>query len=158
MFGASDMTELRLQSLSALTGVSRPGHTRINSAWTDSEIIIDVSNPLADGDFVQTYVYNSASDSFVEGPLQTSEPLFSATPVLAFRDENDALFAYVDEFGGLWIIDDLKDNPEGRSDPEVDDWILDTTLVEASGMSGAAVLAALPALKGRIATERKVQV
>jgi hypothetical protein len=66
--------------------------------------------------------------------------------VLELFDVDGELFAYVDEQGGVWIIDDIIDNPGGQRDREEpvaedgpdtieDDWLLEATVV-TSGAAG----------------------
>jgi hypothetical protein len=125
-------------------------------AVTDSEITIEVSAPEEDGNLVTTYIYNPDTDSFELADPKPVTDVGGAGALLEFRDQDDNLFAYVDELGGLWIIDDLHENREGQADPDADDWILDGSVVEASGLSSMAIMAALPALKGNQA-KRKSQ-
>ena len=146
--GATDATVQNDQILSAVTGAERPGYARVIGAVTDSEIIIDVAAPEEDGDLVTTYIYDPDSDTFVAQDPKPTTMVQGEGAVLEFRDQNENLFAYIDEYGGLWIIDDLKENREGRNDADPDDWILDASLMDATGLSGAAVLAALPTLRG----------
>ncbi|MEO1639795.1 MAG: hypothetical protein AAFU41_11175 [Pseudomonadota bacterium] len=152
--GATDATTRNDQIISAVTGAERPGYARVIGAVTNSEIVIDVAQPEDDGTDVTTYVYDPDTDSFVAQNPKPTTQVGGEGAVLEFRDEDDTLFAYIDENGGLWIIDDLKENREGQADPAADDWILDTSLMEATGMSSAAILAALPALKGTQANRK----
>jgi hypothetical protein len=69
-------------------------------------------------------VFDAATGGFVQ---QAAKPLASsgASPALyELVDKDGALFAYIDQKGRLWVIDDLIENPSRLADDEVDDWIM----------------------------------
>ena len=95
-----------------------------------------------------TYVYDDDTGEFV----QTGAPapqVSGGNTVLELFDSNGELFAYVDEFGGVWIIDDIEDNPNGQRDRVTDpvesaDEIEDDWLLEATVATNGVAVVAMP--------------
>ena len=97
-----------------------------------------------------TYTYNEKTGEFEKSEIAQSV-VSSANTVLELFDADGELFAYVDEQGGVWIIDDIIDNPSGQRDREwtdvedgrdtiEDDWLLESTVV-TSGSAKVAMTA-----------------
>jgi Ca2+-binding RTX toxin-like protein len=133
---------------SNLTGAVRPGYASLIGPAVQSEIIIDVTNPSDDGTAVQTFIYNSQTGEFDETAVP-QQPLANVPEgvLLELRDEDGQLFAYVDANGGLWIIDDVFENPDNVGDSEDDDWIYSGEVSNIGGLialAGSIVPAALP--------------
>ena len=141
-----------------LTGVARPGYASFVGPAVQSEIIIDVAALSNVGNVVQTFIYNSQTGEFEEATTPQT-PLSQAPDgtMLELRDEDGMLFAYVDANGGLWIIDDIYENPDNLGDAEADDWIYSG---EVSNIGGLIVLAGvvpavLPTARPRPSTVQK---
>jgi hypothetical protein len=105
-------------------------------------------NGLTIGGEALSYIYNEATGEFE--PAATRPTQVSGTnTVLELFDTDGELFAYVDEVGGVWIVDDINDNPNGQRDRTMpvapaDDLIEDDWLLEATFVSNGAAAVALP--------------
>lgn len=115
------------------TGADRPGRDRIND-FVRSEIEITYGTPATPLGAVPIYAYDEDSGTFVESGTR---PVAGGDDGAAIEliDADGALFAYVDGSGGLWLIDDIVDNPGGqpdraRAEDDIeDDWLLETAPV-----------------------------
>jgi len=154
--GSAQIIPLGVQA--NLTGAARPGYASFVGPAVQSEIIIDVAALSNVGNVVQTFIYNSQTGEFEEATTPQT-PLSQAPDgtMLELRDEDGMLFAYVDANGGLWIIDDIYENPDNLGDAEADDWIYSG---EVSNIGGLIVLAGvvpavLPTARPRLSTVHK---
>jgi Ca2+-binding RTX toxin-like protein len=135
----------------AVTGADRPDADMITTF--SHEVGIMVGGP--EGTFTisgvvpatqaMAYVYNEETGEFEQSAVAPSV-VTSTNTVLELFDVDGELFAYVDEQGGVWIIDDIIDKPGGQRDREEpvakdgpdtieDDWLLEATVV-TSGAAG----------------------
>ncbi|WP_322892016.1 hypothetical protein [Yoonia sp. 76] len=153
---AGDATTINAP-ITADTGADRPNANMITSFTQTVGITVGgdgiaVIDGVSIGTQVLSYVYNEETGNF-EQMAVVPPRVTGATTVLELFDADGALFAYVDEFGGVWIIDDVYDNPNGQRDRVEpvgeDDLIEDDWLLEATIAGGLAGVAAMPFRTGR---------
>ena len=142
------------------TGADRPSGGAITTFTDTVGVVVDMSglatiagvNPA---NSTLSYLYDDTTDSFSLIDASAVPEVSGTNSLLEFFDSDGALFAYVDETGAIWIIDDIDDAPNGQrdlaepvaSEDEVeDDWLLEGT-VAANG--AAAVGAPFRSLRGR---------
>jgi Ca2+-binding RTX toxin-like protein len=134
--------------ITADTGVDRPGKETITTFVQNATVTIGASaNGFTLDGPAQNYIYDEANNVFVPTGPSTPEAEV-ANSVLQLFDSTGELFAYVDQFGGVWIIDDIDDNPNGQRDrvapANAEDAIEDDWLLEVTVASNGAAAVALP--------------
>ena len=100
---------------------ARPGAQQIISAITDSEIVISIDANPARNSGTSSYVFNAASGEFELTSFDNADAPVDAVHTLL--DADGSLFAYIDRLGGLWLLDDIAQNPGGTADNGPDDWL-----------------------------------
>ena len=141
------------------TGPDRPGGAQITTFTSTLGIVVNAGaatigglNPDAE---TAAYVYDENNDIFILSNDAAVPQVKGTNTLLEFFDANGSLFAYVDQTGAVWIIDDIDDNPGGQPDsPDPvsglddteDGWLLEST-VAANGV--AAVAQPYRSLRGR---------
>ncbi len=151
---AGDETTINVP-ITADTGADRPTKDIISSFPTDTVGITVGQNGFAEINGMTlngpalTYVYDDDTGEFSQVNAPTPQDTGTAKTVLQLFDSDGELFAYVDEFGGVWIIDDIEDNPNGQSDRVTDpveeaDEIEDDWLLEATVASNGVAAVAMP--------------
>ncbi|MDA9980303.1 hypothetical protein N9E38_02565, partial [Yoonia sp.] len=141
---AGDATTIETP-LTADTGANRADAAMITTFTDTVGIVVGGTGPATVGGITigtepATYVYDEASGDFVPSDETAVQVAASgANTVLELFDTDGELFAYVDDQGGVWIIDDVNDNPDGQrdrtepaapdADPIEDDWLLEATVV-----------------------------
>jgi hypothetical protein len=107
----------------AVATADRPTVERLRSAFASSEIQLkfhakDARQNVNSG----SYVFDASTGRFVQSTTRAVHPLAPVNTAYQLLDTDGALFAYVDTKGGLWIIDDLIEEPGRLADDEPDEW------------------------------------
>ncbi|NRB01204.1 MAG: hypothetical protein HRU32_15580, partial [Rhodobacteraceae bacterium] len=142
------------------TGPDRPTGPAITTFASNVGIVIDNSGVATLGGAnpaqqTAAYVYDDANDVFVLSDAAATPEVRGTNSLLEFFDSNGALFAYVDEAGAVWIIDDIDDNPGGQQDwsgsTDTEDTVEDDWLLEGTVAANGVVAVAQPfrSLRGR---------
>ncbi|MEJ8562140.1 hypothetical protein QTO30_13515 [Yoonia sp. GPGPB17] len=139
--------------ITADTGANRPDADLITSFSGTVGIVVGGDGQATIGGIniggeALSYIYNEATGEFEQAATRPTQ-VSGTNTVLELFDTDGELFAYVDEAGGVWIVDDINDNPNGqrdRSEPAApeEDLIEDDWLLEATVVSNGAAAVALP--------------
>ncbi|MGR3781573.1 MAG: hypothetical protein ACU0DT_09975, partial [Albimonas sp.] len=121
----------RLEPPITATTAERASVEEIIAAIQSSEIVISLEGSWSGHGWKKswtppsggTYVYDEATDSFVEAAAAPTAPP-REDALYTLLDADGSVFAYVDRLGGIWVIDDLEQRPPGGwADDDEDAWI-----------------------------------